>query len=113
MVFFKLNTISIWEEVEDADICGVDSYGNPEKCNVLIDTVDGDLQPSSSTQSTQEQGDIPQGTHVLYLDVDVEVKPNYKIQSEDYDNFFQVIGEPQKRRLLGTQKVILNYEGFQ
>ena len=112
MAFFNLNTVSIWEEVTDADACGVDSYNNPLKCLVLVDTVDGDLQPANSTQSDQEQGAIPQGTHVLFLDLSIEIKPNYKIQSEDYDNYFQVVGEPQRRRMLNYQKVVLNYEGF-
>jgi len=110
---YKKDTITFYDEVQDAERCGVDQYGKAQKCSLELSTVKGDFQPMSPSEQLREFGSIVQGSYKLYLDPDVEILPNYKVAVEGYDRKFQVRGTPMKyTALIPHIKVILVEEGF-
>lgn len=114
---YRKDTVVIYEEIRDAELCGVTSYGKPKKClselNTTHDTIKGDLQPLRPSESLREFGSIVQGTYKLYLDLDVEINHKCKVRVNEGDRLFQVEGTPMKYTALKPHiKAILVEEGF-
>lgn len=112
MALFKTHSIELFEEVEDAEQFGVNDYDEPNSGLISKWQGKGDFQPLSTSETLKTYGEFVQGTYKLYLDVDVEVKPDYKVKVEGYTNLFQVYGNPEVRKaLIPHQKINLQYEG--
>lgn len=105
---YKTHTVTIFDEVRDAERCGVDSYGKAQKCLVDLCTVKGDFQPMNPHEQLREFGSTIQGSYKLYLDPDVEITATCKVSVEGYPRKFQVKGTPMKRTALKPHiKIIL------
>jgi len=110
---FKTHNITIYEEVRDAERCGVDSYGKAQKCTIEKATVKGGFHPLSQGKQLREFGQVIKGSAKLFLDPDVEITSTCKVRVEGEEHLFQVQGIPAKRTaLLPHLKVLLVPEGF-
>jgi hypothetical protein len=110
---FKTHNIAIYEEVRDAEFCGVDSYGKPRKCLVGKSMVKGGFHPMSQGKQLREFGQVIKGSAKLFLDPDVEITSTCKVRVEGEEPLFQVQGIPAKRTArLSHIKVLLVPEGF-
>lgn len=129
------DSVTIFEMVEDADECGVDGHGKPKTCPIQIWEGKGMFQDKEPSETTISSGNIPQGDYNLYLPLNKrltvpEGHPFYDEEDEDAQlplhslltssckvqvngeaEYYQVIGEPQKRRIIGYIKVVLKLEG--
>ena len=84
---FPNDTVTIYEEVVSASICGVDLAGKPLKCINQVDIVMGDLQEVRPEGSRQQFGQADQSSHRLILDVDIDITRLDKVDVEGYGMF--------------------------
>lgn len=89
VIFFKGDTVEIYEQLTDNRECGVDQYGKPRNCTKLKDIVEGDLQSISPNESRHAFGTQPRNSHKLYLDIDVEVKNTNILKIHGYRGFLK------------------------
>ena len=75
------------------DLPETDAYGNSKKGYLYRETVPVDFQASSRRDKLTEAGEILQDTYKIYLDVNVEVKPN-DIFRDPEGNTYTIIGTP-------------------
>lgn len=94
-IFFHGDTVEIYEELSDNTKCGVDQYGKPRKCTKLKDIVTGDLQPASPNETRHSFGTKTSNSHILYLDLDVQVENTNILKVQGYKGVFRVVGDPQ------------------
>lgn len=89
-MYFPNTTMQIFTYT---DLSETDAYGNSKKGYVYRETVNVDFQASSRRDKLTEAGEILQDTYKIYLDVNVEVKPNDIFKDED-GNTYTIIGTP-------------------
>lgn len=98
MVLFINATVDIYEEIQDAEICGTDEYNNPVKCPNLVDTVDGHFEHKTSADSIQRFGPADQTVFILNLPVDVDINrlDRVNVATKDGTNYgcLSVKGKP-------------------
>lgn len=106
------DTITIFEMTEDAEECGVDGHGKPKTCPVQQgEPVNGMFQPVRPSEIRISPGDVPQGDYNLYLPLSTEITSSSKVQVNGEHEYYQIVGKPQKRRIIGYIKAVLTLEG--
>lgn len=105
------DAITIFEMVEDAEECDVDGHGKPKTCPVQTSETRGMFQPVRPSETMLSPGTVNQGDYNLYLPINTIITSTSKVKVNGEAEYYQVIGEPQKRRIIGYIKVVLKLEG--
>ena len=110
MVFFPNVELELWEYGESDTEYNL--YGEAELVYHLVDTVECDLQPLSTTDSLKEFGEILQDTYKTYLDINAPVTDTMICRVTGETPTYKVVGTPTRNnhKLLDHTKVILQKE---
>lgn len=103
--------ITIFELTEDAEECGVDGHGKPKTCPVQTSETKGMFQPIRPSETMLSAGNINQGDYNLYLPFNTVITSTSKVQVNSEPEYYQVVGKPQKRQIIGYIKCVLKLEG--
>jgi hypothetical protein len=102
---FKTSTIRIYRIVEVPD--ETHPYGDPKREKQLIAEVEADVQALSPREVVKEHGDYSANIFRFFIPLDVDVQYDDRIEADLYPNIiFRVRGEPEKRPILGYQRVL-------
>jgi hypothetical protein len=105
------DTITIFEMVEDVDQCGVDGHGKPRTCPVQTSETMGMFQPVRPSETMFSPGNVNQGDYNLYLPINTEITSSSKVKVNGEPEYYEVVGKPQKRQIIGYIKCVLKLEG--
>lgn len=97
-MFFN-TPVTIYNEVVDAEICGISPNGTPKKCLVEIGGGKADIQPLNVSGSAQDFGETPQGRYVAFFTIDTPVTSSCIIE-DDQGVRYMADGRPQRRTML-------------
>lgn len=108
---FNTHNITIYREVVDAELCGVDNYNHPKKCLTLVRSTIGDFQQKNAREYNKDSGIKQQEEDMLYVPGDTDIQSNDKVMVEGIEGYFRVVGRPRKLVLFDRIQVKLAIEG--
>ena len=108
MVFFKNETLELWEYTESTT--EFNSYLEPKKEYHLTSTAPCDIQPMSPNDQITEFGELLTDTYKIYINPEVSIHPSMILKITGKPDTYEIIGTPMNNNHLlpvSHQKIIV------